>query len=135
MEWLEEEVEQGLEDPEQARYAAGLLISVPAERMPHIDERPEPPPPFTWEGIDAYEILFEYVLHAGHLDCWSYDFLLPAIRRFAAFLHRRGVIPDELGTALDRDFEDLIPKALVASLGCVWWTRNGDMVRNCSKVR
>lgn len=136
MAWLEEEVAQGLDDPEQARFATWLLISVPVNRTPNIDERPDPPPLFTWDGIDAYEILFEHVLHGGgFIAHWSYEFMLPAIRRFAAFLHRRGVIPDELGAALDRDLEALIPKALLATLGCVWWTRDGRMLHNCPKAR
>ena len=135
MAWLEEEVEQGLDDPEQAEFAAHLLITIPTERVPHIDERPDPPPSYSWEGIDAYEVLFDHVLHGRLSYHWTYAFMLPAIRRFAAFLHRRGIIPNELGPTLDRDFEALIPKALVATHGCVWWTRAGEMLRNGAKVR
>lgn len=132
--WLEEEVDAGLEDPEQAKFAATLLLAVPTDRVPRADPRVDPPPPYSWVGIDAYEILFEHVLLGGLPDYFDYEVLLPAMRRFATFLRRHGLIPVELGIALDCDFEGWIPKAVMAAKGCVWWSRDGRMVRHGSKV-
>ena len=133
-EWLAEEIEAGLEDPEQAKFAATSLLAVPTDRRPRADPRVEPPP-YSWAEVDAYEILFEHVLLAGLPAYFDFAFVLPAMRRFAAFLRRRGLIPSELGIALDCDLEEWIPRALTAAKGDVWWTREGRMVPGRSSRR
>ena len=121
--WLAEELAGGCDDLSMAKFAAESLLRVPEARAwDGRDTRPE----YDWAEIDAYEVLFENVVHGGTEPLWEDDKLLARLRSFAAYLTREGFIEPVVGASLDRGLEVWIPRLLAHyDDPRLWWGRDG----------
>ena len=103
--WLEREggVSFGPEE-DIRRSAAHSLLMVPQMRawgrLPNEPVREA----FTWDEIDAYEILFGFLVHGG-TGGFDAGELLRWIGSFAAYLGEQGVIPAAEHAVLQRDWD------------------------------
>ena len=133
--WLRARISAGLTEVEQARFAAATLLQVPIVRAwgstPGVPDRP----PYVWDDIDAYEIVFDYFgMSGGVMAGWSTKLVLEELRSFARYLVMHGVIATEHGAGLDADLEQWIPRLLECFDDPRWWyLRDGRRIRNGSK--
>ena len=130
--WLRERIAAGLTEVEQARFAASSLLEVPIVRAwgstPGIPDRP----PYVWDEVDAYEIVFDvFGMGGGVMAGWSTKLVLDELRSFARYLVTHGLIPPEHGAGLDADLDVWIPRLLECFDGHRWWyLRDGRRIRN-----
>lgn len=108
-----------------ARFAATALISVTEMRgMGHVPGEPVREP-LCWDEIDAYEILFQYVVHGGLMAGWSAAAYLQFMGSFASYLGERGIIPAAVHERLEREFPIWAGRLLEVWEHGGWYERSG----------
>jgi hypothetical protein len=126
--WLAEQVDLGLDDHDalrHAKFAATTLLDVPPMRAMGDGIGLEGRPPYSWDQIDAYEILFDSLAHGAPYVGTDLHAVAAGIRSFARFLGRHGVLDPEASEALDLDLQVWIPRLVRYVANGVWWNRDG----------
>lgn len=123
--WLESRVRQGEPHWEEAEHAVSTLLTTPVMRgwgrMPDEPERPW----LSWEDIDAYEILFEFVIHGGVFGWYNVPAYLEAMRSFAAYLGERGLIARREHEQLQAEWDIWAARLIQVSKERGWYDRDG----------
>lgn len=125
--WIEFETEAPYVEGESwdLRYAAGALTG--AIEMRGMIVLPGEPArdPNSWAGIDAYEVLFQNVVHQGVCVDVGEREHLENIADFADFLGRHGVIPEAEHLALQGEFDLWAERLLHVWKDGGWYDRDG----------
>lgn len=123
--WLESQDFVDAIERDTARFAAKALISV--TEMRGMGQLPGEPvrEPLCWDEIDAYEILFQYVVHGGLMAGWSEVAYLRFMGSFASYLGARGIIPAAEHARLEREFPVWADRLLEVWAHGGWYERCG----------
>jgi len=120
--WMREVEAAGEFDHPLASHAAScLLLVVEFRGMPAESTRD----PDSWEGIDAYEILFENVGLGGRNRVWEIEDVLRAVGSFAGFLGRHGEIPVADHARLQVDYPLWMDRLVEVIDTGAWYERDG----------
>ncbi len=100
------EAQQRLRNPRKrmaARIAAYFLLDAPLVRKRWSQPDPERPV-FSWEGLDAEELIFGVVAQE-HPGAWQEPDLLRYLRDFVDYLGVLGAIPKDVWTRILDDYD------------------------------
>lgn len=131
--WLRERVEEGLEcahEAEEAKYGATTLLHAIAMRAVGTLSDRTSRPAFSWDEVDAYEILFDFLAHVGVMQGWDEEVVVEGIRSFADYLGRQGVIEGPTHERLQAELELWIPRILDFFDNGTWYTPKGTPMRH-----
>jgi len=123
--WLETQDIADAIEHDTARFAAAALVSVPEMRgVGRVLGEPVREA-LCWDEIDAYEILFQFVVHGGPMDGWSEAAYLRFMGSFASFLGERGIIPAHEHAKLECEFPIWADRLLEVWHQGGWYERSG----------
>lgn len=122
--WLEGQQAASADADDVRGFAARTLIGIPAKRV--VGRTPDEPDrePYTWDEIDAYEVLFQQVVYGGHpfVEAEAY---LHFMGEFADYLGQLGVIAGAEHAALVADWEVWSSRVLEVWTQGGWYLRDG----------
>jgi hypothetical protein len=123
--WIRGEYAAGLDQIDLAEHAASSLIRIPESRAEgHLPGEPIREP-YCWDEIDAYEILFQQVVHGVLMEGWDPAEYVRLIGAFAAYLGERGVIPAAEHARLQEEYGLWAGRLLEVWANHGWYHRDG----------